>query len=119
MTQHNQYIRRTYLYFSLAPLISRSAISSTQLHINLTAPNGSSSLTYKCNITAIDMPSKTVTGTELEYTVKDLNPYVNYTVECMSSNGEDSCESSMDMIRRKLLSIFHLYYALNCINNYV
>ena len=83
----------------------------------LTAPNGSYSLIYKCTITEIDMPPKT--GTELEYTVEDLNPNVNYTVECMSSYGEKSCDSNMDMIRRKLISIVHLNYALylkNCIN---
>ena len=112
MTLHNQYIHRTYLYFSIAPLISLSAISSTQLHINLTAPTGSYSLTYKCNITAIDMPSKTVTGTELEYTVDGLSPNVNYIVECVSANGDDSCNSSMDMIRRKLLSVVHVIYLI-------
>ena len=115
--------RRTYLYFSTAPLISLSAISSTQLNITLTAePAESYSLTYQCNITEIDMPPITVTGTELEYTVVDLNPNVNYTVKCMSSNGEDSCGPSIDMIRRKLLSIVHLNYALylnNCINEII
>ena len=60
----------------------------------LTAPNGSSSLTYKCNITEIDMPSITINGTELEYTVDGLSPNVTYIVECMSSNGEDSCNST-------------------------
>ena len=49
------------------------------------------------------MPPKTVNGTELEYSVDDLSPDVNYIVECTSSNGEDSCDSSMDMITRKLL----------------
>ena len=42
---------------------------------------------------------KTVTDTELQYTVNGLSPYVNYTVECTSSNGEDSCNSSMSIIR--------------------
>ena len=94
-------------------MILLSAISSTQFSITLIEPagimltvrNDSSSLTYKCNITEINMPSKTVTGTELEYTVDDLKPNVTYTVECMSSNGEDSCGPSMDMIRRKSPSI--------------
>ena len=101
--------------FSIAPSITLSAISSTQLRIMLTAPNGSSSLTYNCNITEIDMPPILVTGTKLEYTVEDLNPNVNYTVECMSSYGEKSCDSNMDMIRRKLLSIVHLNYIMLCI----
>ena len=64
------------------------------------------------------MSSITVTGAELEYTVVDLNPNVTYTVECMSSNGEDSCDSSMDMIRRKLLSIVHLNLCY-CINKII
>ena len=42
---------------------------------------------------------KTVTDTVLQYTVNDLSPYVTYTVECTSSNGEDSCDSNMDTIR--------------------
>ena len=42
---------------------------------------------------------KTVTGTVLQYTVDGLSPYVTYTVECTSSNGEDSCDSNMDTIR--------------------
>ena len=42
---------------------------------------------------------KTVNGTVLQYTVNGLSPYVNYTVECTSSNGEDSCDSNMDTIR--------------------
>ena len=100
MTLHNQYIYRT--YFFIAPLISLSAISSTQLHIMLTAPTGSYSLTYQCNITEIDMSPITVTGTELEYTVDGLSPDVTYIVECTSSNGEDSCETSMDTIISKL-----------------
>ena len=78
----------------------------------LTAPNGSYSLNYKCNITEIDMPPITETGTDLKYPVDGLSPDVNYIVECMSSNGEDSCDSSMDMITRKLLLIFHHNYAL-------
>ena len=44
------------------------------------------------------MPSITVNGTELEYTVDGLKPNVTYTVKCMSSNGEDSCDSSKDTI---------------------
>ena len=67
----------------------------------ITAPTGSSSLTYKCNITEFDMPPITVTGTELEYTVDGLRPGVNYTVECTSSNGEESCYSSMNTIMSK------------------
>ena len=96
----------------IAPSVSLSFPSSTKLHIMLTAPNGSYSLTYKCTVTEIDMPSNTVTVTELKYPVDGLNPDVNYIVECMSSNGEDSCDSSMDMITRKLLLIFHPNYAL-------
>ena len=46
-----------------------------------------------------DLSSKTVTGTVLQYTVNGLSPYVNYTVECTSSNGEDSCDSNMNTIR--------------------
>ena len=46
-----------------------------------------------------DLSPKTETGTELEYTVDGLSPYVNYNVECTSSNGEDSCDSNMDTIR--------------------
>ena len=111
MTLHNQYIHRTYLYFSIAPLISLSAISSTQLNITLTEPAESYSLTYQCNITEIDMSPITVTGTELEYIVDGLSPNVTYIVECMSANGDNSCNSSMDMIRRKLLSVVHLIYA--------
>ena len=42
---------------------------------------------------------KTVTGTVLQYTVNGLSPYVTYTVECTSSNGEDSCDSNMKIIR--------------------
>ena len=42
---------------------------------------------------------KTVTGTVLQYTANGLSPYVNYTVKCTSSNGEDSCDSNMDTIR--------------------
>ena len=77
----------------------------------LTAPTGSSSLTYKCNITEIDMPPKTVTGTELEYSVDDLSPNVTYIVECTSSNGIDSCDSSMDTIISKLtFPYIHLNY---------
>ena len=82
-----------------APLLSLSAISSTQLNITLTEPVESYSLTYQCNITEIDMPPITVTGTELEYTVDGLSPNVTYIVKCISSNGVDSCDSSVDMIR--------------------
>ena len=42
---------------------------------------------------------KTVTGAVLQYTVNDLSPYVAYTVECTSSNGEDSCDSNINNIR--------------------
>ena len=42
---------------------------------------------------------KTVTDTVLRYTVNGLSPYVNYTVECSTSNGEESCDSNMDTIR--------------------
>ena len=89
-------------YKSVAPSISSlSASSSTQLIISLTAPARSSSLTYKCTIstTVRVLSSKTVTGTVLQYTVNGLSPYVNYTVECTSSNGEDSCDSNMNTIR--------------------
>ena len=44
----------------------------------------------------------TITGTELEHTVEDLNPNVYYTVECTSSNGEESCDSTIDTIRSDL-----------------
>ena len=64
------------------------------------------------------MPRITVTGTELEYTVDGLKPNVTYTVECMSANGDDSCDSSMDMIRRKLLPIVHRNYAIVSIKLY-
>ena len=78
-----------------------SATSSTQLIITLTAPDRSSSLTYKCTIstTVSGLSPKTVTGIALQYTVNGLSPYVNYTVECTSSNGEDSCDSNMKTIR--------------------
>ena len=49
----------------------------------------------------MDNSTKNVTGTELKYTVNDLSPGVTYIVECTSSNGDDSCNSSMDMISRK------------------
>ena len=42
---------------------------------------------------------KTVTDTVLQYTVNGLSPYVTYTIECTSSNGEDSCNSNMNTIR--------------------
>ena len=92
------------LFQYIAPSVSLSVPSSTQLRIMLTAPTGSSSLTYMCTITEIDMPPITVhvNGTELEYTVDGLSSGVNYTVDCMSSNGEDSCETSMDTIISKL-----------------
>ena len=79
-------------------IFSLSAISSTQLNITLTAPTESASLTYQCNISSTENDVMTVNGTELEYTVEDLSPNVNYTVECTSSNGEDSCNSDMDTI---------------------
>ena len=69
---------------------------------------------------------KTVTDTVLQYTVNDLSPYVTYTVECTSSNGEDSCNSNMDTIRMpsdgeyfKCLRICILYYLLSSDNVYV
>ena len=45
------------------------------------------------------LSTKTVNGTVLQYTVDGLSPYVNYTVECTSSNGEDYCDSNIDTIR--------------------
>ena len=89
-------------YHSVAPSISSlSANSSTQLIITLTAPARSSSLTYKCTIstTVSGLSPKTVTDTVLQYTVDGLSPYVTYTVECTSSNGDDSCNSNIDTIR--------------------
>ena len=82
-------------------LYSLSASSSTKFIITLTAPARSSSLTYKCTIftSMSGLSTKNVTGTLLQYTVNDLNPFVTYTVECTSSNGEDSCDSNMDTIR--------------------
>ena len=69
---------------------------------------------------------KTVTDTVLQYTVDGLSPYVTYTVECTSSNGEDSCNSNMDTIRMpsdgeyfKCLCICILYYLLSSDNVYV
>ena len=57
------------------------------------------------------MPSITVTGTKLEYTVDDLSPDVTYIVECVSANGVDSCDSSMDTIISKLIFPYiHLNY---------
>ena len=89
-------------YDSVAPSISSlTASSSTQLIITLTAPARSSSLTYKCTISTnvSGLSPKTVTDTVLQYSVDGLSPYVTYTVECSSSNGEDSCDSNMDTIR--------------------
>ena len=86
----------------IAPSISLlSTSSSTQLIITLTSPARSSSLTYKCTIstTVSGLSPKTVTDTVLQYTVNGLSPYVTYTVECTSSNGDDSCDSNMDAIR--------------------
>ena len=86
----------------IAPSISSlSASSSTQLIITLTAPARSLSLTYECIIstTKSGLSPKTVTDTVLQYTVNGLSPYVTYTVECTSSNGEDSCNSNMNTIR--------------------
>ena len=90
-----------YLMYIAPSISSLSASSSTQLIISLTAPARSSSLTYKCTIstTVRVLSSKTVTVTVLQYTVNGLSPYVNYTVECTSSNGEDSCDSNMNTIR--------------------
>ena len=79
---------------------------------------------------------KTVTNTVLQYTVDGLSPYVTYTVECTSSNGEDSCDSNMDTIRMPsagecvimLLCIFILFVieywflmilAINAIHLYI
>ena len=90
------------IYIPVAPSVSSlSASSSTQLIITLTAPARSSSLTYKCTIstTVNGLSPKTKTGTVLQYTVNGLSPYVTYTVECTSSNGEDSCDSNMNTIR--------------------
>ena len=57
------------------------------------------------------MPPITLTGTELEYTVDGLSPNVTYIVECTSSNGVDSCDSSMDTIISKLtFPYIHLNY---------
>ena len=106
-------------YHSLAPSISSlSASSSTQLIISLTPPARSSSLTYKCTIstTVSDLSTKTVTDRVLQYTVDDLSPYVTYTVECTSSNGEDSCDSNMDTIR--MPSAGELCYTFVHINLY-
>ena len=98
----NTYLDMCCLY--IAPSISSlSASSSTQLNITLTAPDNSSSLTYKCTIyistTVNDLSPKTVNGTVLQYKVNGLSPYVTYTVECTSSNGEDSCDSNMNTTR--------------------
>ena len=96
----NTYLDMCYLY--TAPSISSlSASSSKQLSITLTAPARSFSLTYECTIstTVSGLSPKTVNGTELEYTVDDLSPYVTYTVECASSNGKNSCDSNMNTIR--------------------
>ena len=101
MNRENCYASINY-YLNVAPSISSlSASSSTQLIIILTAPVRSSSLTFKCTIstTVSGLSPKTVTGIVLQYTVNGLSPYVNYTIECTSSNGEDSCDSSMDTIR--------------------
>ena len=95
-------VPKSLLFPYIAPSISSlSAISSTQLKITLTPPTESSNLTYKCTVsTESDVNFKTVNVTNLDipYTVDGLSPGVNYTVECMSSNGEDSCDSSMDTI---------------------
>ena len=105
MNRENCYIYNVsinYYLMYIAPSISSlSASSSTQLIITLTAPDRSYSLTYKCTIstTVSGLPPKTVTDTVLQYTVDGLSPYVTYTVECTSLNGEDSCDSSMDTIR--------------------
>ena len=67
------------------------------------------------------MPPITVTGTELEYTVDGLSPNVTYIVKCISSNGVDSCDSSVDMIRRKFSIVHRNYsqYLYNCINEII
>ena len=90
------------MYTYIAPSISSlTATLPYQLNITLTAPTESASLTYQCNISSTENDVMTVNGTELEYTVEDLSPNVNYTVECTSSNGEDSCNSDMDTIISK------------------
>ena len=90
------------MYVYVAPSISSlTATLPYQLNITLTAPTESASLTYQCNISSTENDVMTITGTELEYTVEDLNPNVYYTVECTSSNGEESCDSTMDTIRSK------------------
>ena len=96
------YIRTIRYSFHVAPSISSLSTSSPKrLIITLTAPDKSSSITYKCTIftTVSGLSPKTVTGTVLQYTVNGLSPYVTYTVECTSSSGEDSCNSNMDTIR--------------------
>ena len=96
----NTYLDMCCLYIDPS-ISSLSASSSTQLNITLTAPDNSSSLTYKCTIstTVSGLSTKTVNGTVLQYTVDGLSPYVKYTVECTSSNGEDYCDYNMDTIR--------------------
>ena len=96
------YIRTIRYSLHVAPSISSLSTSSPKrLIITLTAPARSSSLTYKCTIstTVSGLSPKTVTDTVLQYTVNGLSPYVNYTVECTSSNGEDSCDSNVRIIR--------------------
>ena len=56
-----------------------------------------------------DLSSKTLTGIVLQYIVNGLSPYVTYTVECTSSNGEDSCDSNMDTIRMPSAGEMHVY----------
>ena len=65
-----------------------------------------------------DLSPKTVTGTVLQYTADGLSPYVNYTVECTSSNGEDSCDSNMNTIRMPGEYVIILYFCayLYCYN---
>ena len=86
----------------IAPSISSLSTSSPKrLIITLTAPARSSSPTYNCTIstTVSGLSPKTVTDTVLQYTVDGLSPYVTYTVECTSFNGDDSCDSNIRIIR--------------------
>ena len=112
-----------------APSISSLSAISSKLIITLTAPARSSSLTYKCTIstTVSGLSPKTECDTELQFKVDCLSPYVNYTVECTSSNGEDSCDSNMDTIRMPsdgecvimLLCILIYVVFINTVNSWV
>ena len=52
------------------------------------------------------LSTKTVTDTVLQYTVNGLSPGENYTIECTSSNGDNSCDSSMDNIICKYICVY-------------